>query len=923
MANVITTYGGGEVFVKVFDAIATLLNGNAGIINTLISFGASIGLLIAFWQTTRKTSLSPLLLDWFFPFLIILTLVITPKMSVTIRDPVSHITRSVDNVPAGIAIIGGTLSGIGKVLTELIEQVFSLPDDLQYQNTGVVFASNLVQQARIFHFTDDNMQSSMYEFVNNCVLYDALMGSKYTFDDLKKTPDIWNLISVTGPSPARSVMYQENGQKPRILTCKEAFTRLNQKWKGEYDQSSRIFGKKIFSNINDEERAKALFLQSLPNTYDYLIRSKDSAEQLLRQNMMIYSVVDSLEKKSTALGNASNFPLRKAYLQQRETQKSFGALAAQTLPTLKNVFELICYVSFIFIIPFLLLPGGTKALAKWFHMILWVQMWPPLFAVLNFIMNVAAAKSSFALTSGVLSIATTVGMTEANADIAAQAGYLALSVPLIAWAIIQGGVGSLSQALSYVTGVTQGVSNKAGEEMVHGNMSMGNVSLGTVQAHNTTQGQMLHSPSYTSGSIRFNDGRMDSTHSADGSTIHNVGVSQLPSNVNTSETFSNAYTKMANKSATMAQQHSQAASQNEAQAIRKAYDFGKHLSTSNSFSDSNSSSENSGLQEASKNILNSTKDFAKRNDCSESEALDALISANLGFSVFGSGASTSTSGRSDISRGRLIGKAQNYSKQHGLDNIISQLSQASKESRSSLTDEESRRYSEGINESLEKSSQHRQEENLSLQKSNSFSEQAQIAKQNSAGFSQNMNQQYIEWLKEQPINGKSPMGTQAALSLIANDPHKNNMYLNRFVEDQVSKQANYFDQQEIRGSQSIDNIYESSQKTQFQQQKTFIPTENLEMDNVSRNINKKIKTLESDVNNMFDSHQKAIDINKDAYLSNQQKIEKKFYETRNKSMSDKKLLTPQNNSLIKKEQTENTKQNVSQIRKRQNPLKMN
>ncbi|MDP1975172.1 MAG: conjugal transfer protein TraG N-terminal domain-containing protein, partial [Alphaproteobacteria bacterium] len=475
-----------------------------------------------------------------------------------------------------------------------------------------------------------------------------------------------------------------------------------------------------------------------------------------------------------------------------------------------------------FIIPYLLLPGGTKALLRWFHMILWVQMWPPLFAILNFIMNVAAAKSSIAATSGVLSIATTVGMTEANADIAAQAGYLALSVPVIAWAIIQGGVSSLSQALSYVTGVTQGVANKAGEEMVHGNMSMGNVSLGTVQAHNTTQGQTLKSPSLTSGAMLFNDGHMNSTHSADGSVIHNVGVSQLPSNVNMGETFSNAYTKMSNQSATMSQQHSQAASQSEAQASRQVYDFANHLSKSQNYSDSNNTSENASAQQSAKKLLSASEDFAKNHNISTNEAADLLISAGGGFKFLGNGANTQMKGSSAAGKHKLISEAQNYAKQNGLDKTTSHLIQASQDERVSKNDEQGKRYSEGLNQSIEKATQHRKEESLSLQKSNSFSEQAQMAKQNSAGFTQNMNQQYIEWLKEQSIDGKGSMGSQAALTLVANDPHKNNMYLNRFVEDQVSKQANYFDQQGIQNTQSIETLHSNAHKPKMQ---LLTPTE--------------------------------------------------------------------------------------------------
>jgi len=115
--------------------------------------------------------------------------------------------------------------------------------------------------------------------------------------------------------------------------------------------------------------------------------------------MMIYSVVDGIEQKSTALGNAPNFAARRAYLQQRSTYETLGAMAAESLMTMKAVLEAIVYASFIFLVPLAVLPFGVRILLSWVQTLLWLQMWAPLYAVLNFIMSMSARSKSIEMLS--------------------------------------------------------------------------------------------------------------------------------------------------------------------------------------------------------------------------------------------------------------------------------------------------------------------------------------------------------------------------------------------------------------------------------------------------------------------------------------------------------------------------------------------
>jgi len=801
MDYAITTYGGGEILEGLFNAIAVCLNSTNGTLFTpLVRFGLLIGGFMGFVYAFWGDQLG-FVKNWLIPFYLILNAVFVPQTSVWIIDPVNHTHNKIDHVPWGLGAFAGMVSQIGKVLTEKVEMVFSLPEDLRYQKTGHLFASHLIQQAKMFRIINEDAADNMRNFVNQCVVYDALLGRKYTIEDLRHSDDLWGLVS-TSASPVRSFVYREPhdpGSVPNraeIITCREGVTKLNRLWGMEVNRTATLFGTKIFGK-NAFLNPKVELFKYLPLAQGYLTQSAKSAEQILQQHMMIHSVVDGIEQKSTELGNAPNFATRRAYLQQRTTYETLGNLAAESLPMMKNVIEALAYAAFIFILPLALLPMGWKVLGQWGGLILWVQMWAPLYAVLNFIMTVSAKSKSIAAVAlsneNGVTIASSVGLINANADMAAMAGYLAMSIPFISWALVKGGAGAFVQLATHLGSVTQGVAGTAASEQATGNYSFGNVSQGNVQAYNTTSLQHTTSASYQSGQFRQMDGRTDMVTTADGQHILNVANSNLPISINYATTESQQLSERASKAWTASQQQMQASSEHKAEAYREVFDFATHQAHQQQLGKSLGYGETASTNTQASLFKQRAEQFAKDNNISvqESASLLAGVSAGLGFGVFGLKGEGSLSAHS--SKGEMFRKAEDFVDQHQLQETLSKAVQGMKEERFHFSDEESKRFAEGITASMDSSRSMRLEAQSHLQEAQSLSSQADYIRSNAASINQNLNQEFVDWMVSQPYQGQGNVGLDETRRLLSSTDPKHKEMVGHYARDFLSQHRHAFD----------------------------------------------------------------------------------------------------------------------------------
>ena len=237
------TIGAGEMLWTLFNAIAALLRPNGGsLIQSFIILGTAIGAVAALWYTVFKNSLRPFV-SWFIVTQVIILGLFSPVATIQITDVLTGFNKNVDNVPFALAFTASTLSSVSTGITKAIETVFQpapsyvggsgfqkqSPDQLAYSQTGFMFAAHVMAQMKGVQLSNDDMMDNMKEFVNQCVVYDALIGNKYTLHDLKRSDDIWGLVS-TKASRLRGFAWRdvtrtaggtfERSAGTTIITCK-------------------------------------------------------------------------------------------------------------------------------------------------------------------------------------------------------------------------------------------------------------------------------------------------------------------------------------------------------------------------------------------------------------------------------------------------------------------------------------------------------------------------------------------------------------------------------------------------------------------------------------------------------------------------------------------------------------------------------
>jgi conjugal transfer mating pair stabilization protein TraG len=784
----IITFGNGEILKGVLDAIAMCLNARTG---TLYVPMLRVGMMVAVLWMAIYSIWGDYLKVWgkgLIPFVFIPPLLFAPSATVYIHDPVTHYRDKVDHVPIGLAWLGHFVSQFGYEITKQVDQVFAHVDDLKYHKSGFLMASNLIQQAKAFRIVNEDVAENMRQFVCQCVAYEAMLGYKYTFEDLRHDADLWGLVS-SNPSKIRSFVWREPHKKdepstpPQIISCKEGVNRFNHLWGSELNRAKEVFGVKLFGSRNPIN-TKQEFLKYLPLSYGFLSGLSKSADQILKQHMMIHSIVDGIEQKSLSLGNAPNFAAKRGYLQQRATYETLGAMASESLLTMKAVLEAIAYAAFIFIVPLAVLPFGVRILLSWAQTLLWLQMWAPLYAVLNFIMSMTAQSKSMGMLSVSnpegITIASSVGIMNLNADISAMAGFLAMSVPFLAIALVKG-VGSFVHMASHLGNVSQGAASQAAGEAVTGNYSFGNVSTGNEQIANSNMLSQSRAATYRAGSFQMMDGRMDMTTMGDGSQVVNIGASNLPVNPNVAETQSAQYSEMATRSYQNALNRSQSSAESLSDSYRNMVTLSDNLAKSESMNDAATqgvTAEQSQNIHKGAQLLNS---FADENHMNASKAADLFAEASVGGGLIWKGA---VGGKASISASdqELLQKAQRYMTEHNFQDAARASAQSAKNLSHTLSNEASQKLATDISGSYEKGMSERAEAAKSFSESDAWNQQAMNTRANAAAINANYSQQYFEWLANQPAdNAVGRIGERGAAYMVANKPTEAMAYANKFM----------------------------------------------------------------------------------------------------------------------------------------------
>lgn len=554
--------GGGEIIYEVLKAVALYLNGGNGSLEAMLRIGGFIGAFIVYYMILYGSP-KEIIRTWGIPVLFITNMLFVPTSTVWVKDTITHYSYKIDKVPYGLALFASQISTFGKAITDIVEQSFSTPDDMKYQKTGMMFGSDILEKAKTFRITNSNFKENMRNFVGQCIKYDIMLNHKYSFDDLRNTDDIWSLVT-RNPSKNRGLFWIPiNGEgRSEYVTCEGAVAKFNKIWQKELDRSFSVLGRQFFTGrfvgysgsrapqlqmSPEVEQALKLEIKSnITSIYSYLGEMAGSAEETLKQALMINAIEDGASENSKLAGNALTYAEIRALQQQNNTFDTIGRLATKLLPIMKAVIEALAYACFIFIIPLCMIPSGYKFLINWIGILIWLQVWAPMYAILNYIMNIAARASTLSAigTAGGVTIGNYVGVSEANTEMKLLAGYLSMSIPFICIAIVKG-VGNFVHLASQMTGTSMQAASMAAGEVSSGNFSYGNVSIGNQSYGNVSQLQRNFSSLLSAGGHTLDTGGMQIKNDANGFAVVNravsSGINDFSATLNDSEEFRRGY----------------------------------------------------------------------------------------------------------------------------------------------------------------------------------------------------------------------------------------------------------------------------------------------------------------------------------------------------------------------------------------------
>ena len=600
----IYTLGGGDILWSVFNALSMLLNphSSGGIFKTFVAIGTSVGATMSVWFLVFKNQVDQTM-KWFLTTTILVTGLLLPISRVVIHDFQGGAPRTVDHIPFILAFGASVTSSLGNGLTHKIEQAFQpSPTEMiggvgitgnppsSYSQTGFIFGAEVLKGMKSIALTNEDIEQNMHGFVNQCITYDAMIGRKYTLHDLKHSSDLWGLVSKKASKlrgfPWRNVTRTGtdiSSSHTEIITCHEGVRRLNNHWNEMANSSLEDLLKKI--GIQQTWRKKDPtqddhIKKYLPGALDRLTGSAKSALDHIKQQMMISSILKGSQQKAVELGGAKDFAVHRAYFQAQENYKTVGHMIASALPSIKNVLEALLYCLFIFVILMVFLPDGTKMLWFYFKILLWLQLWAPLFAMLNFIMTEVMSWKAISSLKGAdgITIGNFVGLTNMANDMASIAGYLCSMIPILSWVILEKGGYAFVSMTSSLLGVAQSSATQSAVEKVSGNYSFANTSFDNEQMGNRSYLKQDMAPSYTSGFIATNDGAGSLLTTARGEQIIIQNESHLPVSLNMAQTQENSLRNAQREAYSFAESEQQALTLSKQHAQNHYLEIGKQAS---------------------------------------------------------------------------------------------------------------------------------------------------------------------------------------------------------------------------------------------------------------------------------------------------------------------------------------------------------
>jgi len=379
--------GDGQFLADVINSLALITQSSSFIGLSLVGF--TLGILWVGVQSVMSGGTEFKIQNILIAFLTWMVL-FGSSTDVIVTDIKSSQTRVVSNVPSGIAYTGQIISTLGYRVTELFEQGFStvgmldngFAKDLKVVrtlDTLTLGAANTNNNG-----TGDRI-GSINNYLSDCTL-EAIKANQTSASTLSQSSNLLNAIQFNSINHETSLKLPSQPDPTQFITinCKDGFTAL----KNDLTGVGSAFPQKIFEQIGGliGEDDSASYIQDLLNR-NGLAQLNATPIQYVNNSIIKNQLPQAIATKTVLeYGDDRYAIMLKQANDQRQAQWSaerdtFSMLARP----LMTFFEAAMYA----IAPLLafvvaLGPAGFGMAGQYLKFALWIQMWLPVMAIVNF-----------------------------------------------------------------------------------------------------------------------------------------------------------------------------------------------------------------------------------------------------------------------------------------------------------------------------------------------------------------------------------------------------------------------------------------------------------------------------------------------------------------------------------------------------------
>lgn len=534
-------YGNGQVIYSILMGVKMLMVPDAGETGfvTLLLFMATAGfvvLAIAAGFDPGKNLLR------MFTYILVVWMVVFGTTKLTASVVILDLARGadgsaatepmvVDRAPALVVLPAALTSAVGQYFTRTIETYFTVPgsETFTLSGTGVGqfnLFGKMMNESTQYVITNPELKRSLSAYTADCVVPAMALGKLNgpvkgddgaetsasgtqallrtvnmvttlgsakndailtTYFPFSKTDTSWMSVASaeTGTLGATAQDLDQYSSTGVVMSCTSAWTNIS----SDLEKHANLLMKsgadgwaKSGVMVPFETAMNTMIAQAAaPGAVAGANFSRPQG--FILQQAMVNSMNGSFRQAAIQTGN--NELMQAVALSQAEQQQKSAWSAAFSVFNNMMGYVFTVLQAFIFaltplIVVALMVPGLGKAIfANYAQVLIWLTLWQPMLALINFIIMLFATESVGTAISmeGGVSMANKALLSEKTNDLMIAAGFLGTMTPLLSWGIVKG-------AMAFTEFISKGVgsefASQAGAAAATGNLSMGNLSMGNV-----------------------------------------------------------------------------------------------------------------------------------------------------------------------------------------------------------------------------------------------------------------------------------------------------------------------------------------------------------------------------------------------------------------------------------------------------------